>query len=119
MPFSFMPHIQTSQLVPSIWDSHGDGVDLCSNILEIGKKRWGPFRFIVETRNTQLIANELCQLRDLEIQLCGGDGGRPPLYLTKISPSLMYVYAATLILSGKVMFPIIICLVVSVGFFNF
>lgn len=64
MPFSFMPFIQISQLVLSIWDSHRDGVDLCSNLSETGKKRWGPFRFIVEMPRSQLIVNESCQLRD-------------------------------------------------------
>lgn len=64
MPFSFMPFIQISQLVLSIWDSHRDGVDLCSNLSETGKKRWGPFRFIVEVPRSQLIVNESCQLRD-------------------------------------------------------
>lgn len=64
MPFSFMPSIQTSQLVLSIWDSHRDGVDLCSNLSETGKKRWGPFRFIVEMPRSQLTVNESCQLRD-------------------------------------------------------
>lgn len=59
--YAFHSNISTG---PIYLDSHRDGVDLCSNLSETGKKRWGPFRFIVEMPRSQLIVNESCQLRD-------------------------------------------------------
>lgn len=58
MPLSCRPHIQTSPLDLSVWDSDA-GVDPGFNLLETTHKGWGQFRFTVEIPDSKLTPSNL------------------------------------------------------------
>lgn len=116
MPLSRRPHIQTSPLDLSVWDSD-TGVDPGFNLLETTHKGWGQFRFTVEIPDSKLTPNNLPAER---FSSSGGDGGRVcvslPSAVAQIPPCLSYVDAASLSLTGKASAPLIIRGTISGGF---